>query len=118
MLSSPRCLLGLLRTGPVYPILQSPVLLSLLPTSFRHFRYVFISGSSARGAAGLARVASAAQAPEHRAQVAGQHAMAWSRLEEGLGTRQEPGMCTVPLVGQDDEHFPMGSARADASPIV
>lgn len=60
------------------------MLLSLLPSSFRRSRHVFISGSSARAAERLARVASAAQAPEHRAQVAGQHVMVRPGLEEGI----------------------------------
>ena len=50
------------------------------------------------------------------AQVAEKNATAPRKLEPG--THQGLGMCTVPLVGRDDEHALMEFARVDASRIV
>ena len=127
-LVSPRCLLGLLHAD-LSPILQSLVLLSLLPTSFSRSRHVFISGSSARAADRLARVASAAQAPEHRVQAAGQHVMVRPGLEEGIchsgdlrpyamGTAQLQALwrsCGPQPLGHTDRHRleSRGSPRAE-----
>ena len=67
---------------------------------------------------GPALGASAGQVPERHVRVVGQHVMAPTGLGLGLGTRQELGMCTVPLVGPDEERVPLGVARAVASQTV